>query len=714
MRATESSDDHAPTPSEDFEFSESASVDETFANLREHIMRFDPIKLLCNLSLIYLSQRESEFVGEGDEVHRWRVRLELIAGLLLSHPYPTTTRSEITGSDLEKLECLIENYESSMLKASVKVSQTGSDSTVVSFLGSVKNYSYWVRGTAYLHQYSRITHGIYSPHDDWFKKNLGFTIDEAMCLVESWVEEIDDRINRERIAAGKYASSVANDIGIEEGSRRDFEFYHFAQQYYGRAHDFLGFSVGELSTVSGLPIQTCSKIVARLSQPFGYRHPKFPDAFCDGSSAPWDFNTLYERPFICHKQRYWMAIPAIVHPVLMSTFYFDLMNDRTYRPEFERTRGRWLEEEAARCMRRVFNKGEVLLNPFYPNGDEMADVFVIYDGTAMIVQCKSKGLTLDASTGKSSQQLKSSLEKAVKTAHMQGARARRYLLEHPQVTLYSHRGKRLCVINTQHINRVFLIVVTSAPLQFLSTQWSSINDEMRLFPCGDYPWVSSIADLEVLTEILPSPVRFIHYVNRRVELEKCRPRIYADELDLLGMYLVQGLRFSSGEAKDMDLIGLSGMSTDIDEYMFRQHTLGQDMERPAVPEPSEFVELINAISQRHEQYRLDVALGILDLDRVGKVKFMRHMNCMIDRTRKDGMPHNFSIRPAGTDRALLFISMNAHGDYETLYNKIIAHSCDKICQGHCSEICAIGWDISTTNIVDAVFYLATGTTDKSK
>lgn len=711
VQATKSGGDHAL--GDDSRIHPSASVDETFESLRSHITQFDPIKLLCSLSLTYLSHPESDFVGEGDEIHRWIVRLELIAGLLLSQPHPTTPQSEVTGSDLVELEHLIELYEASLLKASVRTIRTETDNAAASLLGSVRNYSHWVRGTAYLHQYRRITHDIYSPHDDWFEKNLGFTIDEATYLVESWIKEYDARINQERIAAKQYAfNEVAN--SVPEDRRTDLEPYCFMRRYLSRAYDFFGFSVDELSSLSNLPMRTCSKILERLSQTFGYKHPKFPDAFRDGSSAPWDFNTLHERPLVCYGQRYWMVIPAIVHPVLMNTFYFDLMSDRNYRPEFERFRGQWLEAETARCLGRIFNKNEVLLNPCYPNGNEMADVLVLHDGTAMIVQCKSKGLTLAASTGKSSQELKSSLEKAVKNAYMQGARARRFILEHTQVTLCSGSEKSERVINTEKIYRVLLIVVTAAPLQFLATKWSSINDEMHLFPQGDYPWVSSIADLDVVTDILPCAARFIHYLKRRLEMEERQPNIYADELDLLGMYLIQGLRFDSERARGMDLIGLSGMSTDIDEYMFRRHTLGQDLESPAVSEPSEFTDLVVAISQREEQYKLEVALGILDLSEGDKVEFMRYVDGMIKRTNEDGLPHNFSIRPTGTNKALLFISMDAHGDYRTLCDRIAAHACVKVGQGHCSEICAIGCDISTTNVVDAVFYLAVRTADRSR
>ena len=712
MQRHEAIDDQFPSASYGSDSGPTKSVEAAFSDLVEHVVELDPIKLLCNLSLTHLSQDANTFLDEGHEVNRWVVRIELVAGILLARPYPSNPKPEVTSADIGRLHQLIEIYESSLFRVQHDEKSSDPTSARQHIIGSVMNYAFWVRGTAYLHQYSAISRAIYSPHQDWFKTNLGFTVDDAMLLVESCIKEYEARINREIVSAHNHAESLVKGAEPSESPGDQSEFSVFYQHYFGRADEIIGFSIGDFSRVSGLSRSTCESILARLSQEFGYHNPKYPNVFTDARSAPWDYNTLYERPFVRHGQRFWMVLPAIVHPVLMNTFYYDLMNDRGYRSKFERSRGKWLENETAKCLKRVFPSDQVLLNPCYTNGNEMTDVLVLHDRKALVVQCKSKRLTFEASKGRNFEELKVSLEKAVKDAFKQGDKARQCLLKNPKVTLQFENSNLRCDIDTRQIDQVYIVVVTATPLQFLATRWASINAELQLFPADDYPWCLSISDLEVICEIFPDAVRFLHYVRRRLGIELGKPEVIGDELDLLGMYLNQGLYFEGDEYKDLDLVGLAEMSKDIDEYMFRKHVLGEAVKRPAVAEPERFSEFVAALARCSAPYSCNVALAILDLDSKLRKEFMDLSVQIMDRTKADGNLHNFSVRIAGTSKVISFVAMDAAGSHEALYRRLYALAVWKVQQGHCTEFFGIGWDRSTEKIVDTTFYALFGRADQ--
>lgn len=712
MQRHEAIDDQFPSASYGSDPSPTRSVEEAFSDLVEHVVKLDPIKLLCNLSLTHLSQDANTSLDEAHEVNRWVVRIELVAGILLARPYPSNPKPEVTSADIGRLHQLIEIYESSLFKAQHDEKSSDPASARQHIIGSVMNYAFWVRGTAYLHQYSAISRAIYSPHQDWFKTNLGFTVDDAMLLVESCIKEYETRINREIISAHNHAESLAEGAKSSESTGDQSGFSVFYQHYFGRADEIIGFSIGDFSRVSGLSRSTCENILARLSQEFGYHNPKYPNVFTDARSAPWDYNTLYERPFVRHGQRYWMVLPAIVHPVLMNTFYYDLMNDRGYRSKFERSRGKWLENETAKCLKRVFPSDQVLLNPCYTNGNEMADVLVLHDRKALVVQCKSKRLTFEASKGRNFEELKVSLEKAVKDAFKQGDNARQCLLKNPRVTLQFENSNLRCEIDTKQLDRVYIVVVTATPLQFLATRWASINAELQLFPAGDYPWCLSISDLEVICEIFPDAVRFLHYVRRRFGIELGKLGVTGDELDLLGMYLNQGLYFEGDEYRNLDLMGLAGMSKDVDEYMFRKHVLGESVKRPAVSEPEQFSEIVEGIAGCSAPYSSNVALAVLDLSSKVRKEFTEQAIGTMGRTKTDGKPHNFSFGIAGTSKVISFVAMDAAGSHEVLYRHLDVLASWKIRQGHCTEFFGIGWDSSTEKIVDTTFYALFRRTDQ--
>ena len=332
------------------------------------------------------------------------------------------------------------------------------------------------------------------------------------------------------------------------------------------------------------------------------------------------------------------------------------MQDASYRPIFEKARGRWLESKTAEYLRRVFDDEEVLPNPLYPDGNELADVLVIHDRKLLIFQCKSKGLTFRARMGANSQQLKADLEKAVKDAFSQGTRARKYLLDTPQPVLrFKDRAHGLRIDQNQ-VNGVFIINVTAAPLQNLTTRWASVNPQLGLFTKGDYPWSLSLADLDVLTEILPAPSHFLHFATRRLAIEHASREIIGDELDLLGFYLTQGLYFELKEFEKIDGVGLSGMSHTIDKYMFEKHILGDSVAKPSTPMPPGFAELITGIETLGTAYRVDVAMALLDFSGEDRRSFVEQVDVAKKRTKEDHRLHNFSTRISGIEARTVFCS----------------------------------------------------------
>ena len=688
--------------SDGFSLVRGKSVEDAFAELIEYIVQFDPIELLCNLSLTYLRHDVERFVGADDVSNRWVVRTELIAGILLTRRYISNHKPRFTGAELTKLERLIIQYEDLVFSELSNENQLGHDS-VNEILRLVQIHSHCVRGIAYPHQYNKITHETYSPHDVWFKGNLGFTIEEAIALANSCVEQYNLRINQEKVASKTYAVDVVKNLDMNENDKRQLEQSLRLERFFGRANEYLGFSVDDIARASGLPKSVCNNILQRLSQPFGYRNPSFMDTYENSMSALWDFSTLNERPFLRHDNKYWILLPATIKEALMSTFYFDLMKDTCYRPQFEKTRGKWLEEKTATCLKRVFGEKSVHLNPFYPNGHEMADVLVMFEESVLIIQCKSKGLTFAASRGNSLEELRKSLELAVKSAYQQGDAARRYLLNQRCFTLHVGNKQVKNGIDRSQIRRVYLVVVTATRLHFFATSWASVNAEFRLFQDGDYPWALSVTDLEALSEILSNPVDFIHYMDRRIQSDRVGRIFYADEMDFLATYLSQGLCL-----EDTGRFGLAGMSRTIDEYMYFKHTLKRSVNKPSAPEPEGFREFVDGISHCPDPFRSDVAFAVLDLGEVFRVTFMDAVNRTIECTKRDGRVHCSPTQIVGKTSVLAFVSMNANGNHRTLYNRILAHASWIGYEGKFSQICTIGWDLATDNAVDSVCVLADG------
>ncbi len=681
-------------------------MEKAFNELLEYVGEFDPIKLLTQLLLTHMFVPEDTFVREDHDPSKWIPWIEFLAGVLLVREYPSNPDSEVTAQTLERVgELLDAYYACASLTCFPNPSSPGSKPDQV--LGSVRMQALSVRGEMYPHQYYDMAREMYGPHEEWFRSNLGFTINEVIIAIEALSEGYNRRVNAELETAFKHAEELVRERGLTGEAKEQSKAQVAYCSVMNRSDELLAFTLEELSTLSGLSEQTCIRILERLSQEWGYRNPQFTNTFCDPNTAPWDYNTLYERPFIRCGEKYWMIFSFMIQTVVLTTFYFDLMQDASYRPDFGKARGRWLELKTAEYLRRVFDDDEVLLNPLYPDGNELADVLVLHDRKLLIVQCKSKGLTFQARIGADLQQLKTDLEKAVKNAFSQGARAREYLLDTPQPVL-KLKDRELCIDPSQ-VNGVFIINVTAAFLQNLTTRWASVNPQLGLFAEGDYPWSLSLADLDALTEILPTPAHFLHFATRRLEIERTSHETLADEMDLLGFYLTQGLYFGLPEFENIDLAMLAGMSRPIDEYMHNKHILGHSVAKPSTPMPPGFEQLIAGIAASGAAYSVDVSMALLDFGYKERQSFVEKVDAAKERTKEDHRPHDFSIVVGGiprTKRGLSFIAMEAGGDQDLLYCNLEKLALWKKHQQKCSEWVGLGWDMSTDKVVDVVFYVA--------
>jgi len=81
-----------------------------FKALIEYLSDLDPIKLLTQLTLTYYFGTEDQLLNENRDFEKWRMRIEFLAGLLITKPYPENVQRIIDGSHLEKLDELLNKY----------------------------------------------------------------------------------------------------------------------------------------------------------------------------------------------------------------------------------------------------------------------------------------------------------------------------------------------------------------------------------------------------------------------------------------------------------------------------------------------------------------------------------------------------------------------------------------------------------------------------
>ena len=681
-------------------------VEIQFTRVREFLLRFNALTFLSQFSMTYLFTPEDLFVRESDAIHQDFRALEFASGV-----YGTEKLREdserVDGAVLEAYRDLVSAFFNAvdvhLLTTAVAEGSKQSSSSV----NSAKLHSLHVRGDAYPHQFWYLAEAVYSPHDSWFASHLGFTISDAITIARTIEAELNHRYDAAKCKSKEEAPLL---VQKHEGEWRRAGMTKEqaltsagVQLFFGQSTALYRLAVEEVAAKAGLRRELCDAFFKRLSQRPPYRNPMFPDTFTNALEAPWDYNVTKERPCFTDGEHFWVFAPHTLKEVLYSTFFFDLMNDHAYRGAFENQRGQVLEALSAHFLKRAFPEGTVLLNPSYPNGEEFADVCVIFDGKVIIVQCKSKGLTLAAHSGRDKAALKRDISKAIGDAAKQACKGQRFLETDSAPHLLAG-GNRVDIGKSQ-INEIILMAVTYMPLHDFATRLREVEEDLGLTHSAHPLWALPIGDLDVVTEVCNSPAKLLHYIRRRLILEAGDKQIRGDEADLLAFYLNQGLWLKGGEIDEADLVGLSGYSTPIDEFVFRKYDRGEQASLPAAERPSGFDCLLGDIESMSSDRRTDCALSLLDLSWDASEKLVM----LVQRTKERCVAKNSTIPSSmGHDDppwGLSIVAAPCTVTPEEAFNRAQGYGRIKKYARRLPRWAALGWREGSRRTVDYAFWL---------
>ncbi len=683
-----------------------SEIEQAFFALETLVGSYDPISLLSQLTATFLFVPEDEFQGEDGDVVEWQQRMEFLVAFILVRPYPSQAAQVVDGTAIGLIEEVLKKYFHVVTRQLVFEATRTSEKDLL--LAEAKIHSLHVRGDAYPHQFYAFAQELYGPHDDWFRQHYGFTIAEGINLAQALGQYYEERFNRSLEqsrddARAKAAELIASNEATED-QRSDLERKIFCALHFGEAEGLLGFTSGEISQYSGVPIETCQLFLNRMSQEFGHRNPRFPASFTEPTTAAWDYNTLNERPIVRRGNKHWLFVPPLLRSSLLNTFYFDIIRDDDYGPTFNAARGTYLEATTAKCLNRIFPPGMTLLNPFYPNGEEMADVMVLHDHKILLFQCKFKPLTHRARTGADFDALRTDLRGAIADSFQQGIRARDYLRANRQAQ-FVFQGKTF-VIDMDQINEIYLVGITSMPFQNLAARFANTNGALGLFSENEYPWSLSLGCLDVLTQVLSTPGHFIHYAQRRRQVEATPFRVQADEMDYLGFYLSHGMRFDLEDFAGMNDVALSGFSNDVDRWVHETFELNHQVEPPSSPMPNGFSDFLRDAERTQNDDRTDCAIALLDLGSPARKRFMEMVTQTKARTIEDKGLHSVSLLLKEGKRGLSFLSFDAHLDRNRLFEQVASFAMIKKYEAKCDEWVGFGWDIASDKVVDVAFFVS--------
>lgn len=360
--------------------------------------------------------------------------------------------------------------------------------------------------SAYDFQYVDFAPRRYAADEAWLQEHRGYSIATAAIVARAV----------ERVHAAKF-------ITLREEMRK----LHPDQW---TMLPFFAVSVAEVSAESELQPETVERILGSFALPPGERNAGF--------NALNDFNVVAATPLLRMPNGEYLSLQvySLAEALYDAPFYW-MAQDKAYLPTLARNRGRFTEDFVADRLRLVFGADRVFPNiDLYRGKDKIGeiDVLVLWGNRAVVIQAKSKRLTLEARKG-NDQVIRADFQRSVQDAYDQAVLCARHL-EDGNYRLHALDGRDVSLPHA--LEEIYVVCVVSdhyPALSFQARQFLKTVAVRRVQP----PLVCDVFTVDAMTEMLRSPLHFLSYLNRRVNYgEKL---LASQELTILAYHLKYNL-----------------------------------------------------------------------------------------------------------------------------------------------------------------------------
>lgn len=443
-----------------------------------------------------------------------RTEFSTLLGLLLKHsidfaePSPDDLRRLIdrTGELLEELHaCLNQPMMAALKRAVMEVHSGASREAANPFLQAevLREPIFYGADSAYSFQYTAFAVERYASDDEWLLAHKGFRIADGRAVCEALID-----LHSEKLA------NIFDEIGSRSATPPS-------------VLSGFTFSLTEIAAAASLSPEVTSAVLAVFTAPDAPTNAAF--------RSIGDFNLANACPILRTPTGDYVSLETygVLEALYDSPFYW-MATDKAHRDAAAKHRGDFTEAFVNERLAAVFGGDKVHRGVEIMRGGQRIgeiDVLVLFADRAVVVQCKSKKLTLAARKG-NDLQLRDDFKKAVQDAYDQAYLCSKYLTD-PSCSLVGADDSTLGIPELQDIYPLCVVSDHYPALAAQARQFLRFESDDLIQP----PFVGDVFLIDVLAELLPSPLRWLSYINRRVG--------YADRINAVNELAILGYHLSS-------------------------------------------------------------------------------------------------------------------------------------------------------------------------
>jgi hypothetical protein len=530
---------------------------------------------------------------------------------------------------IDETERLLKEFHEAMLAPTAeefrKAILSGATANPFESGESLREPIFYSGESAYSFQFRDLSVPKYQADDAWLEKNKGFTIQVARDVVHAIV----------KLQNNKFTSIIAHLATLDPNEWTFFPCFVF--------------TIDEIAEVSGFDRAQIDRVVNSFVLPNGKRNSEF--------RAIDDFNAVSALPIIpIGDGRLFLLEQYSLEQSLYESPFYWMCEDREYRDLALRNRGRFVESFSQVRLESVFGKRTVFPNVRIPGakGKDTGeiDTLVLFGDRAIVVQAKSKRLTIEARKGNDNL-IRSDFKKSVQDSYQQAVSCAEALASGRP--LIASDGKTINVPEKFKEIYIFCAVADHYPaLSFQARQFL----QYRTTPVIQPPFVLDIFTLDTMAEMLDTPIMFLSYVNRRANYQE--KVLAAHELTILSYHLKRNLWFD----KKYNLIQLEDdFTADLDIAMMVRR---EGAPGPATPDGiltrfkgTRVGRIVSSIESRPDSGTINLGFALLMLSEDAVKNLSSVIERMAAKSAIDGCHHDLTM-PMGESGEGLTVHCNIY------------------------------------------------------
>ena len=551
-----------------------------------------------------------------------RSEISTLIGLMVKQPIDYTLQeADVTQGYIEKAEFLLGELHDSLASVwfkgfSVEAVQAGFDP--FSNGAAMREPIFYGGDSAYDFQYRQFAPMKYGKDQAWLESQRGFDAATAAKVSKAVKALLTDK-----------PSAFAKTL-------------HLKSPEQWTLLPAFTFTIDEVAARVGISHEIIERVVKAFSLPEGDINRSF--------TGLQEFNATNAQPILnLGSGQFVLFQHYSLDEAIYETPFFWMASDKKYAPTALKHRGEYAETLVYDFLCRVFQKCVYKNVHIYESkGSEISeiDLLVLFGDRAVVIQAKSKRLTIEARKGNDAQ-IKQDFQKAIQDAYDQALLCSRALLNEKYVFKDSDGAIIEFDYSPKQIFPVCVVADHYPALAFQARQF--LRTQVDNVICA--PLIADVFALDAMTEMLRQPLLLLSYLDLR---QRHGSKILStNELSLLSTHLKDNLWVNSR----FDMVSFDesvGVHLDLAMVVRREGLPGSRTPDGILTrfQGTPLGRLMASIEADPEPTKIGLAMEILALSSSSVEAINRGIKHIQAECRRDGKNHDFTVALGDTASGL--------------------------------------------------------------